>query len=118
MTDDEELKELLDNAPICFGLEAQGHIPTIRAMLASRKTWTEIGDVIGWYPETAHTHYDRWLERMLRETTDLLKNFMVMAKCVTADAMLNELSKPEWIVESARRTIARVDGPIAETFPK
>lgn len=36
------------NAPVVFGLAAQGHIPTVERMLAEGRSWDEIGDVIGW----------------------------------------------------------------------
>jgi len=52
-------KELLD-APVAFGLVNQGHIPTIQAMLTQGKTWTEIGEAIGWLPGTAREHYERY----------------------------------------------------------
>ena len=58
MTDD-ALKEALDNAPVVFGLRAQGHIPTIQRMLSEGKTWDEIGEVINWEPATARRHYLR-----------------------------------------------------------
>jgi hypothetical protein len=51
-----DLKEQL----ILFGLPAQGHIPTIQRMLSEGKSWKEIGDEIGWCPETAKKHYEHW----------------------------------------------------------
>lgn len=39
-----------------FGLEAQGHVPTIRRMLDEGATWEQIGQAIGWDGETAR----RW----------------------------------------------------------
>lgn len=57
-----DFAELL-NLPVHFGLVAQGHIPTIERMLAEGRTWSEIGAVIGWMPETAEKHYGWYLER-------------------------------------------------------
>jgi hypothetical protein len=45
------------NAPVVFGLQQQGHIPTIEKMLKEGATWEEIGKEIGWCPETAKEHY-------------------------------------------------------------
>jgi len=58
-----KLPDELLNAPVAFGLQAQGHIPTIRAMRADGKSWREIGDKIGWMAGTAEEHYLRWCER-------------------------------------------------------
>lgn len=55
--DDFGMPELM-NASIIFGLKAQGHIPTIRKMLAEGKTWEEIGEKIGWCPKTAKEHWE------------------------------------------------------------
>lgn len=52
--------EQILNAPVVFGLEAQGHIPTIERMLDEQKTWDEIGKEIGWCPRTAMEHYYSW----------------------------------------------------------
>ena len=53
----------LKNAPMLFGLEAQGKIPVIERMLASGASWEEIGRAIGWCPETAERHYSWYLEQ-------------------------------------------------------
>jgi hypothetical protein len=55
------LEAILDS-PVLFGLGAQGHIPTIEKMLAAGRSWKEIGDAIGWCPETAERHYGWHLE--------------------------------------------------------
>lgn len=55
--------DILLNVPILFGLEAQGKIPTIEKMLAEQKSWDEIGIAIGWMPDTAKEHYERYLKR-------------------------------------------------------
>lgn len=50
-------------ARFVFGLEAQGHIPTIEAMLAEQADWQEIGRRIGWDGEVARAYYKRYLAR-------------------------------------------------------
>lgn len=50
------------NVPFVFGLKAQGHVPTIEAMLSEGKTWDEIGKKIGWCPKTAQKHWGWYLE--------------------------------------------------------
>ena len=70
-----------ENVKIVFGLEAQGHIPTIEAiikrwndgyimqfpnekpvnMMYSKSVWNEIGDKIGWCPFTAALYYFEYL---------------------------------------------------------
>lgn len=51
------------DAPIVFGLEAQGHIPAVEAALSEGADWQEIGRRIGWDGETAKTYYERHLAR-------------------------------------------------------
>jgi len=51
------MRELM-NVPVRVGLKAQGHIPTIEAMLYAGMTWREIGDRIGWCHKTAKEHYE------------------------------------------------------------
>ncbi len=66
MSDKDRLLKDLDillNMPVLFGLEAQGHIPTIEQMLSENKTWDEIGKTIGWLPDTAQEHYERYKKR-------------------------------------------------------
>ncbi len=53
----------LKNAPMLFGLEAQGHIPTINRMLKAGASWEEIGRAIGWCPKTTEEHYGWYLEK-------------------------------------------------------
>ena len=45
---------------VAFGLKAQGHLPTIEAMLVEGKSWVEIGAKINWCPKTAQEHYERF----------------------------------------------------------
>jgi hypothetical protein len=58
----------LDDAPvrILFGLEAQGHIPTVEAALKEGADWNEIGRRIMWDGETARVYYERYLARAAR----------------------------------------------------
>lgn len=62
--------EYLLAAPVLMGLFRQGHIPTIEQMLAEKKTWKEIGDKIGWEPETAERHYGWYLEHKEKHPED------------------------------------------------
>ena len=49
--------ESLMDKPVVFGLTAQGHLPTIEAMLGQGASWQMIGKAIGWCPITAERHY-------------------------------------------------------------
>lgn len=60
----EELMKQFGGVRIRFGLEAQGHIPTVERMLAEGKNWDEIGDVIGWCGPTAKEYYERYQVRL------------------------------------------------------
>ncbi len=64
------------NLKIVFGLEAQGHIPTIQAelkkwneneyetdMTYNKHVWEKIGKIIGWCPFTASLAYFEWLDK-------------------------------------------------------
>ncbi len=57
-----ELAKLIDEAglKLTFGLKAQGHVPTIREMLANGDDWNAIGKAIGWCPKTAREYWDRY----------------------------------------------------------
>lgn len=79
MNELEEKKDL----KIVFGLEAQGHIPTIQTeinrwnksfqsdypehkdinMMYSKHVWDGIGKIIGWCPFTAALNYFEWLSK-------------------------------------------------------
>lgn len=50
-------------ARVVFGLEAQGHIPTIEAILAEEADWKEIGRRTQWDGETARAYYERYRPR-------------------------------------------------------
>lgn len=82
------MEELFEQAEkkgikVVFGLEAQGHIPTIQAelkrwndsykeqfpneepldMTYSKHVWDGIGKIIGWCPFTAALSYFEWLNK-------------------------------------------------------
>ena len=107
MKDEEiELNEVL-NVPFLFGLEAQGHIPTIEAMLAENHTWDEIGDKIQWEPKTAREYFEKWYwtrtQERREETIAKIKVCPVLAAAV---GMLEHLSQdvPVW----TRNEISRI----------
>jgi hypothetical protein len=56
---------------IAFGLEQQGHIPTIERILAdlgsNEYAWDKIGKEIGWCPKTACYHYVKYLQDKLKQ---------------------------------------------------
>lgn len=72
-----------EGVKVVFGLEAQGHIPTIQAeikrwndsykkqfpnekpldMSYSKHVWEDIGKIIGWCPFTAALSYFEWLNK-------------------------------------------------------
>jgi hypothetical protein len=56
-----ELGRILDEAglKLAVGLEAQGHIPTVEAMLAQGRSWEAIGKAIGWHGPTAKAWHER-----------------------------------------------------------
>ena len=59
----QEAMDTLMNSPVLFGLAQQGHIPTIKRMLEEGAAWEQIGEEIGWCPETAKEHYSWYLEQ-------------------------------------------------------
>ena len=62
----EELDRLLRDSglKVRFGLEAQGHIPTIEFLLKVGASWATIGRKIGWHGPTAERFYLRYLARL------------------------------------------------------
>lgn len=62
--------EELENARVLFGLEAQGHIPTIQKMLEEGKDWNEIAKVIGWCQISAREHYERYVQAVFPTAPD------------------------------------------------
>lgn len=53
-----EWPDEMKNARVVFGLRAQGHIPTVEAMLREGFSWADIGQEIGWDGETAKRFYE------------------------------------------------------------
>lgn len=49
--------EELKDAPVAFGLEAQGHLTIIRQMLDSQASWAEIAKQVGWDEITLRAHW-------------------------------------------------------------
>ncbi len=72
---DKEYEGLFNNPKIkvAFGLERQGHIPTIEKMLSEPKPsitkpkWQSIGDAIGWCGYTAAEYYIKYLQAHVPE---------------------------------------------------
>jgi hypothetical protein len=56
---------------IVFGLEAQGHIPTIEKILddlgSNDYAWEKIGKEIGWCDKTARNHYITYLREKYKK---------------------------------------------------
>jgi len=75
-----DIEEALGNAKVAFGLENQGHIPTIQKMLSEGKKWDEIGQAIHWCPITAREHYERYLHRSENEVCPLLARAIEMLR--------------------------------------
>lgn len=63
----DELK-IPEGLQVAFGLQAQGHIPLILHKLADAGNWDDIGKAIGWHPETAHRHFEWWIDAQTRAT--------------------------------------------------
>nr|WP_293837756.1 hypothetical protein [uncultured Arsenicibacter sp.] len=84
-----------NNPRVKFGLESQGHIPTIQAMLAvygsSAEAWELIGRKIGWAPLTACAHYVAYLSSSVDADPSLPKvesNYVVCSKIGTTNLCL------------------------------
>lgn len=76
-------ENIKSDVKVVFGLEAQGHIPTIKAeikrwndsfkeqfpneknidMSYEKHVWEKIGKIIGWCPFTASLSYFEWLNK-------------------------------------------------------
>jgi uncharacterized CHY-type Zn-finger protein len=80
----EGLSEELLNAPVAFGLKAQGKLERIEAMLKMGHLWPDIAVAIGWCPGTARCHYE--LASGDAETKEL------RAAVATAIEMIRELT--------------------------
>lgn len=71
----------LGEVRVRFGLDAQGHVPTIERMLAEGASWEDIGAAIHWDPATVRRH---WAARQaaLAVTAGLSEDeVMVVASC-------------------------------------
>ena len=55
----QELLDKIENAPIVFGLRAQGKLDAVRQARAAGKSWEQVGKLIGWEPRAAALHF-RW----------------------------------------------------------
>lgn len=55
---DAGFSEELMNAPVAFGLKAQGKLERIEAMLKMGHLWPDIAVAIGWCPGTARRHFE------------------------------------------------------------
>jgi hypothetical protein len=65
----QELCDLLSEAgaTVQFGLNSQGHLPTVDRMVAAGESWEAIGKAIGWCGKAARKHYTMELRlRLLR----------------------------------------------------
>lgn len=68
---------------VVFGLEAQGHLPTIERILNkwndevdmtySIHVWEEIGREIGWCPFTAALHYFNYMNKKNKAEGNTIK---------------------------------------------
>lgn len=75
-----DLPSGIENQPILFGLEKQSHIPTIKRMLESKRTWTEIGEAIGWDSATARWHYEKYIQKDNNELVALANAIGLLEK--------------------------------------
>lgn len=69
-----ETMKLLESLhiPFVFGLEAQGHIPTVERMLAEDATWDEIGKAIGWHGPAVADFFARYALRTIAQLREEL----------------------------------------------
>ena len=57
-TAEQFIKDLMaGKIPVCIGLRAQGHLPTVEKMLREGATWEEIGKQIKWDADTVKEWY-------------------------------------------------------------
>lgn len=79
-----DLAEIMKDSglKIRFGLEQQGHMPTIRRMLDAGSAWGEIGAAIGWDPKTAML----WFQRAtMRDLAAGLRDMIATGRLTEAD---------------------------------
>jgi hypothetical protein len=73
--DDKEFLDSIEPKPgvrVRFGLEAQGHIPTVERMLDEGCCWPEINRAIGWAGDAAEKNYMRHLRRKHKAAIEAL----------------------------------------------
>jgi hypothetical protein len=103
---DEENRQImysLLNAQVVYGLQGQGHIPTIEKLLADGKNWEEIAQVIGWCPITAREHYEKFLNKD-DEISSLLARAVEMLRKIG-----NKPETPVWDRNSISEFILRAE---------
>lgn len=105
MTSDEAM-EAIRNTPMQFGLEAQGHLPTIRRMRSEGECFEAIAQKIGWEPGALTEHYAWYLEDRIGILSGLCEGMLdflddrVDGPCPTPAELWNKID----------RTLASVNG--------
>jgi hypothetical protein len=116
----ESIKYLADaiekkGAKIAFGLEQQGHIPTIEKMLnefgsaKSEYIWEKIGKEIGWCPRTASLYYLEYLRN--KKTTNMFGYIKKLIKS-SVPKFNNELDEATYDENEEVLTMTFKDGTI------
>jgi hypothetical protein len=90
--------DALLSAPVLFGLEAQGHMPTIATMLSNGHTWDQIAKEIGWERCTARLHYEA---RIGDDATKKLR--ATLAEAIEVLRMVYKRHRPEMSAEESNR---------------
>lgn len=111
---DAELAELLDNAPIVFGLRAQGKLPTIEKMLSDGASWDEIGKAIGWCPKTAQEHWQRAAVAELAA----LRAQRDAERAARASLIVGWRCMSKWEYQECADQLAALDAPAVSTGPR
>ena len=84
-------KILLNNTPVLFGLEAQGHIPTVEHMLNKDCSWDEIGKEINWIGDAVKEDYKEYLSRKSKTGTKILTELQIHDKIVELENENDEM---------------------------
>lgn len=75
------------NARISFGLQAQGHVPTIERMLSDGASWEQVGAAIGWHPATVKEHWERLQQLKIKKFNDLIeRRIFAVGEPITDDS--------------------------------
>ncbi len=61
---------------LLFGLEAQGHIPTILDLMKRGKTWPEIAKHIGWSTIELKKHWRTYMQKIDEEERKRIHHFV------------------------------------------